>query len=363
MDRNSFKQLITVQKIVEPRLDFLELSPFADSSSDEIHLLQEGAGSNKNVFVYGSKVRFNVTKQERDLKYEFNLGVASQTINGASNVAEFVYPSAGHFNVTAVVHNQLGMFGTSRMLIIRRPIHGLAVYTTPSEIHLGKKMVLYLNATDFGSEIRGEVSFGDGIVYIVNHEEKETDDNARDELNELNQKNVSNKKPPKGDPSSDQTLQQGRDDEASLGNIKSNMTYRYVTINDVNQTISHVYKQKGFFNVTVHLENDISAFHRTTELLVIHKVCPDAVVHFLNTRIGTEESPVEIQKSDATLFKSNVEFDCPLAGNTSFLWQVVTAPTSSKLNKVNDNGAGQVVLETRQQSPYPLGRVLNETIG
>ena len=291
VDRIHFNQLITIQEVIELRLNFFEKKPNG--------YLLASSSPNRNVFVNGVTIKINVTRQNRDLKYQFHFGDDSPLFIRDDNFVEYVYQTAGHFNVTVIVQNELGNFRAFREINIQRKIEKVTVFTE-SEINLGQRIILHLNATDFGSETQGIVNFGDGTVYIIN--QKKTGEQE-------------NRFPP-----------------------EVNVTHISIDFNSVATELGHLYRQKGNFNITLDLKNEVSFFHFDREVQVFHRICPDPIVQIHDP--STFESPLNIQKSDATLLKSSILLECPEAKNITFRWEV--------------SQGDKIVVTKHQQSLLPI---------
>ena len=101
---------------------------------------------------------------------------------------------------------------------------------------------------------------------------------------------------------------------------------------------SFILSLPGDVNITIDLMNTISFFHTEKTITIIYQPCPNPLVNIAH--IGTQENPMLIKVSEATLLSSTVDYHCPSAINITFLWEV--------------SQNGQLVLRRYQESPLPL---------
>jgi len=295
----SFNRLIDVQEIVPPELGFFVKTKEGD--------LNVGRGKQNKVFVHQETVYVNVTKQEKDLSYEFDFGDDKPAIKTSSNFIEYTYSSPGHYNVSVEVTNQLELLNAEGIIIIQQPLRAISINLNDI-LSLNKPVEFILNSTQFGTEVCGYIDFGDNITYVIDKENC---------------------------------------NETKIRDIGVSSIVRYHSSVGSNLTLKHVYTSKGYFNITVHLENAVSRYHGSKKVLVEFRPCPNPSVVMLGGGFDVE-SPRNIKSSAAVQLRSEVECVCPSAVNITFNWEIFQEKDNVR------------VFHRFQQSPFPLARKLVE---
>eukprot|EP00111_Clytia_hemisphaerica_P017373 TCONS_00051401-protein len=296
VSRVSFSRIIDIQQIVNPEIQF-----FSDKSGEHI------PGTLENIFALEDNIYINVTKQPRDVEYQFNTGDSPIAEISRDNYIVHQFTKPGNYNVSVLVINQLGDFKTNRLIIVQSPIKNIQVIFNEKAL-TNEDFVVKINATNFGSSTYGYISMGDGNVYLINEHHFDSDP-----IHYLNHR-----------------------DNVTKINFDSDMTTRF--------NITHGFKARGDVNITIDLMNAISSFHTEKTITVIYQPCPNPLVNI--AQIGTQEEPMLIKLSEATLLSSNVDYHCPSAINITFLWEV----------SQND----KLILRRYQESPLPLKLQLAE---
>ena len=295
----SFNRLIDVQEIVQPEIGF-----FIKSNNKHLDV---GRGVRNNVFAYRETIYINVTKQQKDLSYEFNFGDNEPTKTKTLNYITYTYSIPGHYNVSIKVNNQIELMNTERTIIIQQPLQDIAINLNETS-NLNKPVTFNINTTIFGTDVCGYVDFGDNTTYVFN-------------------KNNCN--------------------ASKIQYLDMIRKLRYVSFDYSNLILDHAYTIKGYFNVTVHLENTLSQYHDSKEVFVVFKPCPNPSIVILESGVDNK-SPRIVKRSNAVQLKSEVECVCPYAINVTFNWEIFQEKN------------GLRVFHQIQQSPFPLARRLVE---
>ncbi|XP_065682979.1 polycystin family receptor for egg jelly isoform X2 [Hydra vulgaris] len=232
-------------------------------------------GNENKYYPLDKKLYFNITSQDKDIAYTFNLDNSLQPKLLFVNYIEHVYFEPGTYLISCIVHNTLGIFKDEKEIVVQESILGMKVNIT-SSVNFGDPIVIKTHAIQYGSQVCGIIDFGNGVSYKIN-------------------KNYCNE---------------------NLENNSKEILYYFT--DGVPLNLSYIYHTKGVHKVLVNFYNKVSSYLYNAQVNVIYRPCDDPQVLILSG--GSLKQPVPSPRTSRLTIQSNVSLICSVAENVIFSW-------------------------------------------